>query len=63
MDYNVIVFKEDGDFIATCKEMPSISGIGDTKLKAIEEFHIAISLAKEIMDEQGTPMPERIDGV
>lgn len=57
-NYKIITFQdEEGDYIATCKEMPSISGIGDTESEAIKEYKIAMSLAEEIMEEQGTPMP------
>ena len=56
--YKIITFQdEEGDYIATCKEMPSISGIGDTESEAVEEYKIAMSLVEEIMEEDGTPMP------
>jgi len=62
MNYDIITFPaEDDGFIATCKEMPSISGWADTVEEAIKEFKIAMSLAEEIMEEQGTPMPPRIN--
>lgn len=59
MEYSIIVF-EDGEcgYIARCEEMPTVSTFGDTEAEAIEEFKIAMSLAEEIMEEQGTPMPD-----
>lgn len=57
-NYKIITFQdEEGDYIATCKEMPSISAFGETEAEAIKEYKIAMSLAEEIMEEQGTPMP------
>jgi len=60
MEYLHVILKDDNDYICTCREMPSISGIGDTIPEAIEEFTMVMSLVKEIMKEQGTEMPSPI---
>ena len=62
-DYKIITFiyNGDSDIIATCKEMPSISGVGETKEEAIKEFKIVMTEVEEIMEEQGTPMPTKIN--
>lgn len=57
-NYKIITFQdEEGDYIATSKEMPSIAGIGDTEAEAIKEYKIAMTITEQIMEEQGTPMP------
>ena len=58
VEYDIVVIKEDV-YVATCKEIPSISGIGDTPTEAINEFKEAMQVAKEIMKEQSTPLPQR----
>jgi predicted RNase H-like HicB family nuclease len=46
---NITVIVYDGDYVATCEEYPSISGIGDTEEKAIEELKTVV---EEIENEQ-----------
>ena len=47
MKITVIIY--DGDYVATCEEYPSISGIGETEEQATEELKTVL---EEIENEQ-----------
>ena len=48
----------DNEFVATCVEIPGLSGLAPTEAGAIEELKVAIGGWLEHLSEQGTPWPE-----
>jgi len=58
--YSYCVFwsPEDKEFVATCVEIPGLSGLAPTEAGAIEELKVAIGGWLEHLSEQGTPWPE-----
>ncbi|MCD4785741.1 MAG: toxin-antitoxin system HicB family antitoxin [Candidatus Eremiobacteraeota bacterium] len=60
--YEILIFQSEDkkDFVATILEMPTISGVGETREKALQELQIAFEGAQEIYREQEKDMPPAI---
>ncbi|UUX92189.1 type II toxin-antitoxin system HicB family antitoxin [Methanoplanus endosymbiosus] len=43
MDYDILVYEEDGVFVARCKK-PEVASCGDTRKEALENIREAIDL-------------------
>ncbi len=56
--YRVFWSPEDKEFVATCVEIPGLSGLAPTEAGAIEELKVAIGGWLAHLSEQGTPWPE-----
>jgi len=56
--YRVFWSPEDKEFVATCVEVPGLSGLAPSEAGAIDELKVAIGGWLEHLSEQGTPWPE-----
>jgi len=56
--YRVFWSREDNEFVATCVEIPGLSGLAPTEAGAIEELKVAIGGWLEHLSEEGMPWPE-----
>jgi predicted RNase H-like HicB family nuclease len=56
--YRLFWSDEDTAFVATCVEVPGLSGRTTTEAGAIDELKVAIGGWLEHLSEQGTPWPE-----
>lgn len=48
----------DDEFVALSQEFPGLSGVGETQAKALAALDDAISMAIEIAEEDGEPLPQ-----
>ncbi|MFA6299331.1 MAG: toxin-antitoxin system HicB family antitoxin [Nocardioides sp.] len=55
--YRVTWSAEDGEFVATCLEFPSLSWLAPTQIEALQGLEAVISDALADMDEQGEGIP------
>ncbi len=58
--YQVFWSEEDGQFIGTCRELPSVSACGDSYLEAMEGILDTVEAAVAILKEEGLPIPEPV---
>lgn len=56
--YRVFWSDDDQEFVATCLEFPSLSGMAETQEEALREVQIAVHGAIEWMIEDGDQPPE-----
>lgn len=58
--YSLQIFwsPEDEEFVATCVEIPGLSGLAATEAGAIEELKVALAGWLEALSERGIPWPE-----
>jgi len=56
--YRVFWCPEDKEFVATCVEVPDLSGLAPTEAGAIAELKVAIGGWLGHLSEEGTPWPE-----
>ena len=56
--YRVFWSSEDNEFVATCVEIPGLSGLAPTEAGAIDELKVAIGGWLVYLSEQGAPWPE-----
>lgn len=58
--YSVKVFwsQEDAGYVAVCPELQGISAFGESREDALRELDVAIDLALEVMQADGTPIPQ-----
>ena len=56
--YRVFWSAEDNEFVATCVEIPGLSGLAPTEAGAIDELKVAIGGWLDHLSEEGTPWPE-----
>jgi predicted RNase H-like HicB family nuclease len=56
--YRVFWPSEDNEFVATCVEIPGLSGLAPTEAGAIEELKVAIRGWLEQLSEESIPWPE-----
>ncbi len=55
----IIVWSEDDEaYVALSPEFPGLSGIGDTREKAMTELEIALELAVETYQSEGWELPK-----
>lgn len=59
--YRVFWSSEDEQFVATCFELPELSGLGASPEEALGELSVAVELAAEAMSAVGTSLPPPID--
>lgn len=57
-DYELNIFFQDGAYVATTLEIPTVSGIGDSHEEALKELEEVFELAKKSYVDDGKPMPE-----
>ena len=50
--------KPSGEYVAECREIPGLSGIGDSATEALMELKEAITGWLEVITEDGLPVPE-----
>jgi len=55
--YQLAWSEEDGGYIATCPELPTLSAYGASATQAIAELQEAVNGALEILAEQGAAIP------
>jgi predicted RNase H-like HicB family nuclease len=56
--YRVFWSADDQEFVATCVEIPGLSGLAATEAGAIDELKVAIGGWLEHLTEQGIAWPE-----
>lgn len=58
-DYAIIIqwSAEDSAYIAICPDLPGVSAFGETRVKAVTEYEIALRLALETYQAEGWEMP------
>lgn len=56
--FRVFWSPEAKEFVATCVEIPGLSGLASTEAGAIDELKLAICGWLEHLSDQGTPWPE-----
>jgi predicted RNase H-like HicB family nuclease len=56
--FRVFWSHEDGEFVATCVEIPGLSGLGASEAEAIEEVKQAIRVYVDYLDSKGLPPPQ-----
>ena len=49
--------EEDMAYVATCFDLPRLSGFGESPEDAVRELRVAIGLAVEVMIEDGEEIP------
>jgi predicted RNase H-like HicB family nuclease len=55
--YKIFWSKEDGEFVAECREIPGLSGLGISKVEAIKELKIAMGVWLGHLEASGSPVP------
>jgi len=56
--YEVMFSAEEGDYIATCREFPDLSSLGDTHEEALAGIEFLVSDVIEELRHRGDPVPE-----
>lgn len=52
----------DGECVATCDEMPGLSGLGPTPARATHELEVAIAAWLDYLASRGLPAPPPASG-
>jgi predicted RNase H-like HicB family nuclease len=47
----------DGECVATCDEIPGLSGLGPTPTRALAELHVALAAWLDYLASRGLPAP------
>ncbi|KAA9155560.1 type II toxin-antitoxin system HicB family antitoxin [Amycolatopsis acidicola] len=58
--YRVTWSADDGEFVATCAEFPSLSWLADTQIQALEGLDALVADVIEDLRANGEPIPEPI---
>ena len=58
--YRVFWSEDDQEFVATCLEFPSLSGLSKDQMQALKEVKVAVGSAVDWMLEEGENPPEPI---
>lgn len=61
--YDVFWSKEDDEYVATCAEVPGLSGLGPSRAEAIGELEVALSAWLDYLTEQGLTAPVPLSGL
>jgi predicted RNase H-like HicB family nuclease len=56
-DYPILVFWNEGAFVAIAPDLPGCSAVGDSEGEAIEELHTAMGLWLDAARTMGSPIP------
>jgi predicted RNase H-like HicB family nuclease len=56
--YRISFSEEDGEYVATCDEVPGLSGLGGTPQDAVTQLETALRGWLEYLTEQQVPLPE-----
>ncbi len=55
--YSVFYSEEDGEYVGTCYEFPSLSAFGENSAEALEEIQNVVREAIDILTEEGRDIP------
>lgn len=58
--YRVFWSEDDGEYVATCIECASLSGLGDSQESALAEARAAVAAWLAHLEAEGRPAPERL---
>ena len=58
--YRVTWSEEDGEFVATCVEFPSLSWLADSQVEALRGLEQVVADVVDDMQASGEPIPEPI---
>lgn len=63
--YSVLVVwsREDQEYVATCPEIPGLSGLGPSEAAAVQELKVAIAGWLEYLESIGLPPPPEAGGM
>lgn len=56
--YRVFWSSDDNEFVATCTEVPGLSGLGPSEAEAIGELKTALAVWLDHLESEGVPAPE-----
>jgi predicted RNase H-like HicB family nuclease len=60
--YQISWSDDDGEFLATCVEIPGLSGLGQTEAEALAELKEALSAWLDHLRSEGLPLPKPLSG-